>query len=597
MRRPVSRKLLALAALGLALAPAAAFAAPCPPSLIAQPKGNYLYLYFPTSVDSTFPLYGGTFVSGATSPLAPFNVADLDSTIGTTSQLRTGVFDMVVDDYCEFNVRVNSSTTLPTPTVPRWQIVGLGTDSADVGGALFGIAQAVDTNDSDPQDYSRVFAKSFKDAYGGAGNVLNGAGSTLARWTYAIGETAAHEAAHNYGVAHGNSAPRPASAEDSQNWHIMATGSTGLTGLMRVTRNRHFSDTEYEILGYNVGLNIKTLHNWDFVNPNNLSADSMRIKVLSTSSSLSINWWYNGSASPWQNPTVTYTGTTQSFQGSTYFVHYVNFSSPKTWSGPTPGVVLPAAPFHTGVTFAGSATTIINDVEVFNGSTLLPLAPRLAGYDTGDVDLGSGTFAVNFFNTNMAAGPLQLSQVLVFRSPRMLDIGSMMRGAEPRDLRGEPVEFLSSSRFTNLELVDRVEIPLGKLTDKRSVDIVYSAKDCPPGSLGSVQKDGAVVKGGAGDGEGVEIQYCHQGNALSLFPATYTYMVATVVDPQAKHWDPELEEFVTGPLESVIYFQLGGFQPDFNQNGIDDLRDIRTGTSRDEDGNGVPDEVRAEGGR
>jgi hypothetical protein len=596
MRRPVSRNLLALAALGLTLAPAAAFAAPCPPSLIAQPKGNQLFLYFPTSVDSTFPLYGGTFVSGATSPLAAFNVADLDPGIGTTSQLRNGVFNMVVDDYCEFNVEVNSSTTLPTPTMPRWQIVGLGTDSADVGGILFGIAQAVDTNDSDPQDYSRVFAKSFKDAYAGAGNVLNGVNSTLQRWTYAIGETAAHEAAHNYGAAHGHSAPRPASAEDGQNWHIMATGSTGLTGLMRVTRNRHFSDTEYEILGYNVGLNIKTLHNWDFVNPNGVSADSMRIKVLSTSNSLSTNWWYNGSASPWDNPTVSYTGTTQNFQGSTYFVHNVDFTVPQSWNGPNPGVVMPAADFHTGVTFSGSATTIIFDVQLFSGSTLLPLAPRLAGYDTGDVELGGGGFGVNFFNTNVAAGPLQLSEVLVFRSPRMVDISSMMRNARPVDLRGEPVEFLSSARFTNLELTESLELPIAKLTDKRSVDIVYSAKDCPPGSLGSVQKDG-VVKGGAGDGEGVEIQYCHKGNALSLFPATYTYMVAKVVDPNALHWDAKLGELVTGPLETVIYYQLGGFVPDFNRNGTDDLIDIRTGTSRDEDGNGVPDEVRTEGGR
>jgi len=31
--------------------------------------------------------------------------------------------------------------------------------------------------------------------------------------------------------------------------------------------------------------------------------------------------------------------------------------------------------------------------------------------------------------------------------------------------------------------------------------------------------------------------------------------------------------------------------PDFNENGIDDLIDIREGTSTDKNGNGIPDEV------
>ncbi|HEX7184340.1 MAG TPA: hypothetical protein VF756_21100 [Thermoanaerobaculia bacterium] len=244
MRSPILHNLLALAVFGLAAAPAGVHAAPCPANVLAQPKGNQLYVYLPTSSDASFPSWSGGLTGGSISPLAAFNVADLDSSIGTTAQLRNRIFDYVVDDYCEFNVKVNLSTSAPSPAVSRWQIVGVGSDSASAGGTLFGIAQAVDTNDADPQDYARVFAKSFKDAYGGAGNALNGTNSTLERWATAIGETTAHEAAHNYGAAHGHSAPRPVSAEDGANWHIMATGSTGLTGEMRASRNRHFSDTE-----------------------------------------------------------------------------------------------------------------------------------------------------------------------------------------------------------------------------------------------------------------------------------------------------------------------------------------------------------------
>ncbi|KRA17259.1 hypothetical protein [Lysobacter sp. Root604] len=568
------RSLSALIALAL-IAPAANAAPTCPANVLAQPKTNQLYVLYPT-VTTPFPSIGPS------TSAAPFNVADLDPVVGSTTTLRNRITDFIVDDYCEFNVKINPVTALPSPTEPRWQIVAVGSDTA---GSLFGQAQAVDTNDADPQDYARVWAKSFKDTYGAAGQPLNGIGSTLERWSTAIGTTTSHEAAHNYGAAHGHSAPRP--TEDAQNWHIMATGSTGLTGEMRAARNRHFSDTEYEILGHNVGLNTKTLHNWDFVNPNNTNANKMRIKLLSTSNSLSINWWYNGSESPWQNPTVTYTGGTQNFQGNVYYVHNLDFATAKPWSGPTAGVVMPAAPFHTGASFAGSASVIVFDVQLFNGATLLPLAPRLAGYDAGDIDVASGAFNLNFFNTNPAAGALELSEVQIFRSPRMLDISAMMRDGRPVDVRGQPVEFHSSSIIRKQIVADRLQIPLGKLTDPRTVDIVYKPEDCPQGAKGASRQ-------GPGDHASGEIKYCHKGNALSLFPNTYTYLVANVIQPNATYWDPRLRKFVQGPQQNTIYYQVGGVVPDLNRNGQDDLIDIRTGVSKDEDRNGVPDDARPE---
>jgi hypothetical protein len=50
-------------------------------------------------------------------------VADLDPGIGSTNQLRNRIFDVVTDDYCEFNVEVLQTTTnpeaLPSPPARR----------------------------------------------------------------------------------------------------------------------------------------------------------------------------------------------------------------------------------------------------------------------------------------------------------------------------------------------------------------------------------------------------------------------------------------------------------------------------------------------
>lgn len=577
--------------IGLGVALEAQGAPACPSFILSQPKGNALYLYFPTTADNTFPSYGGE----PTSPLADFDVADLDSGIGTTAQLRDRVFDIVTDDYCEFNVKVNQATATPSPSETRWQIVGIGSDAnVDASGCLFGKAQAVDTNDADPQDYARLWSDSFGEctiAEGGTAfnAAFSGMNSTLQRWATGIGETAAHEAAHNYGTGHGHSAPRAGSAEDAQNNHIMATGSTGLTGEIRASRDRHFSDTEYEILAHNVGLNIKTLHNWDFVNPNDTSANGMRIKLLSNASSLTVGWFYSGTRSPWTNPTVTNTGTTQSFQGTTYKVYDLDFTTAKSWDGGADGVVNAGAEFHTGASFSEADPVIVFRVQLLSAGNPLPLAPRLPGYDVGTADLATGDFSLGFFNTDPGAGDLIIRDLQVLRLPRMLDIAAMVTDARPVDIRGLPVEAQSSQRLEKMQLRESMDMPIARFSDKRSVDIVYGPGDCPQEFSTISSKRGATR--GPGDAAGMEVSYCHKGNALSLFPATYTYVIATVVEPNAKRWDAAQNAFVNGELKSRLFYQVAGIVPDFNHNGTDDLIDIRTGLSPDRNANGVPDDA------
>jgi hypothetical protein len=557
----------------------------CPSDALAHPKGNTLYLYFPTTSDNTFPEYG--IYGATTSPAEPFNVADLDSGIGTTAELRQRIFEMVTDDYCEFDVEVISMTSSPNPTEAQWQIAAIGSDSETVTFGvdtydLFGIAQAVDIGNIDPQDYARIYAGTFEVAYGSAGEALAGTGSTLERWATAIAETTSHEASHNYGVQHDDADPRPGSAEDAAVNHIIATGTT-LTGEDRASLDRHFSDTAYEILGANLGLTYYTLYNWDFVNPNDEDAHALQLEILSEANTLTIGWFYTGSSSPWTSPTISATGATTSFQGTTYNNFELDFSTGKSWSGGSNGVVPPGIKFHIGASFLESDAVIVRDTKLFDsGGIELPLAPRIFGYDDGTLDTSTGDFELTFTNFDVDR-PLILRSLEVSRVPRMIDINSMVENATLVGRTGFPVTLTTSCQWAkDMVVEDRISISIAGLMDERTVDFTYDPEDCEPGIIGL---DGSldIDKGG--------LEYCAEGTVLSLFPSTYIYVTATVVDPEAKYWDPIQGDFIEGPLETKIFYQFAGFKPDLNNNTVDDLIDIRTGTSVDENGNGIPDEV------
>ena len=184
----------------------------------------------------------------------------------------------------------------------------------------------------------------------------------------------------------------------------MATGNTGLTGEMRASRNRHFGDREYEILGHNIGLRIKTLYNWDFVNPNAESASQLVLTLLSPATTLTRNWFYGGTSSAWTNPTVAAAGT-QTFQGTTYNKFTLTFSAPKAWSGGANGVVPGGAEFHVGATFAEPDLVIVFEARLKDaGGTNLNLHPRLVrDADAGSADTATGDFNIRAFNFDPAA--------------------------------------------------------------------------------------------------------------------------------------------------------------------------------------------------
>jgi hypothetical protein len=572
--RKATRTLMILLFLYTLTVPASA--QDCPVTVLnATGQKNSLYVYFPTAVDNNFPEYGESGQS--TSPVSPFSMNQHDASI-MTGAVRFQTLQKMRTGYCEFDVAVKVATTPPAPAEDRWQVVAIGSDLSGQDG-LSGKAQNVDTGDAVAQDFCRVWVSSLQDW---ADVELKGANSTLERWSTAIANLALHETSHNFGSTHGDAIP--VSGEDAPPNHFIADPALGATPDTIVDRLNHHSDTSYEKLGHNLGLAIQTLHNWDFVNPNAQDADAATIRVLSKAGSLTIGWFYGGALSPWTNPTVTKQNFQTTFQGSPYNVFDLKFTAPKAWSGGANGTVPGGELFHLGATFLEDEGVIVFETTLHAGGSNLPLRPRLFGYDAGTA--GDGSFNASFFNTG--AAELLLSDVQVLYLPRMVSIEEMVVGGALRGIGGmEVTPFAREPRDPRDVLPSRLggpvrvtrepfTLPLARLTDRRHLDLTVGPDECKDSGFGGTP----------------EVNECpNEGTALSLFPATYTYVMATVTDPNARYWDKRLRRYVSGPLSTRFFFQVAGQVPDANANGIDDLLDIRNRTSRDGNANGIPDEA------
>ena len=569
----------ALGVLISALTPIAAWAAPeCPLSYgtTDSAKSNKLYLYFPATDDTAYP-YSGTAYH--------FDVADLTTGVGTTEQLRNRVHDIVVDDFCEFNIQVLQSTTSPdalTSPPARRHIEAIGSDNN--GGGAWGLSP---TSNADVLR-GRIWAGAYVSCEGGnqmghcsSTGALTSANNTLEHWAQAIGGTSAHESGHTYGVVHSDDDPPmggfgtdcgeyglgPAAGEDAVTRHLMPNGCR-LDGTARTTYRRHFSDRAYGILATNAGLSVQTMHNWDLVNPNSEAAHKLTIEFLSAESPVTVDWSYNGVTSPWINPTIASAGT-GTWHGSTLNKYRITWSSANpSWGGPS-ATVNGGAQFHIGATFTGvdfnvpDAIVIVN-VTLFDASSnALTLHPRLPIYDTGTVD-APDQFALHF-EAGPGSTPLQLQSAVIYQLPRVAAIESMVASGRPFTFDRLPIRPWTATRCAPAAVSERVRCVIGKLSDKPHIvdihrigdkNVVDCSRILPREILrGPVEIDHRDSRT-APDNDG---PIC-AGTVRDPFPSATVYVVATFVDPVAKHWDVRSRRYVTGPVASKVFYQFAGIR-------------------------------------
>ena len=576
----------------------------CPASVLAlQQHDSRIYLYYPTVQDPQFPAMGGGAV---TTPLGAFDLSQLDSSIGAEAALLARVETLVKTGLCEFNVGVTTvrQPQLPSPTESHWQIVGIGSDGFSSPQAPVAQAEHIsNSGDSDPQDYVRFWVADLGD-WAQLGGELIGANSTLDRWATGMANIILHELGHNHGTGHADAGPRQGTTEDAAPNHFMSPLNAASPSAF-VTALNHHSDTSYEALAHSVGLAAQTVHNWDFVNPNATSADSFTITLVAMQPGVTLTegWVYSGPLSPWSNALIAPDGQ-RNFQGQTRDAFVVIFHTIKAWAnGSTPGEVPPGALFHTGLSVHGGPFAVYDAVLSYQGAPLL-LHPRMVDF-AGTTGFRPGPparpgFSIRLTNPVPARGPILVRDIDVRFSPRMIDIETMVSGAVPRGLddrraalyertpsRDRP-DIAGRETLRRRQFVvgaDPISIPIAALSDPRHLMVEHH---CPPPERERAPPQGRRP---ARPPWSDDLSTCSAGTSLSLFPATYVYVSATIVDPAARQWDARRRRMVTGPLATRVFFQVAGSVPDANRNGVDDLLDIRNGRSRDANRDGVPDEI------
>ena len=541
----------------------------------AHAKPNKLYLYFPTKIiddPSVFPPYGFN-PDTPWLPLNKFDSADLPAytrpeghpdASRTVEALRNRIQDVVADIFCEFNVQVIQTTDALDPPRPgeRRNVIGFATDAFlegrdcehkyTLGQAK---ARAGDAGDATAVDFARIWAGTCQACAGSPGGALHGRRkSKLDRWANAIGSTAAHEVAHNYGLSHADGFVIPRRDEDQWDHHVMRGGyKREHYEFDDRALPRHLSDFETSVLARNVGLAIDTMWAWDFVNPNTATGAKLRMEILSTTPTLILSWPFAESTSPWINPTLSESlgKRTRKGKGNEYYVYAIEWSAGQPWSevpgGPPThpsGRVPGGSHFQVGATFSSAsqssepAAVIITDVTLFDEyDRALPKNPHWMGFDAGTLDSATGDLNLLFFN--VFDRPLILRDVVVQDLPRVMSIKSMTRN-QPIDGPVFDVSNLPDRKFARWETLG-IRRPLVK----SKVEIQPGEEfKLPVASLGHgqhifLQRNDRNCKG-SGPAEAL----CHPGRIVDLFPATTMYITATIVDPKG--------------VESRLFHQVAG---------------------------------------
>ena len=230
-------------------------------------------------------------------------------------------------------------------------------------------------------------------------------------------------------------------------------------------------------------------------------------------------------------------------------------------------MVAGGAEFHIGTTFAGvnfnaPNPIIIQDVTLYDASSnALTLNPRLPSYGASTLGGCWLTEYVQRFNAPPAAPELRLQSAAIFQLPRVATIDSMVGQGMPHTRDNQPIRPWSSSICPAAELKGGATCLIANL--REAPHAVSGRRLGDPGVIDCSRGNPPVTSPGTTaprdstrmpDDEG---PVC-AGEQFDPFPSTTVYVIATFVDPNAKHYDSATKTYVTGPVTSKVFYQFAG---------------------------------------
>jgi hypothetical protein len=316
------------------------------------------------------------------------------------------------------------------------------------------------------------------------------------------------------------------------------------------------------------------------VNPNQAAARSLEIDFLSDQETVTPTWPYAGNQSPWLNPVVKQLPAPGPFKGVYYNAYSITWSTPNPAYNGGSGMVAGGGEFHIGTTFSGvdfnqPDPIIIQNITLRDArGQALALHPRLPMYDTGSVSANG--YSLNIYTPPGGGTPLQLQSARIYQLPRVASIESMIGNGAPYTFDGRPITPWGSIACPPGSLVDGRHCPIARLDDRPHVLVQHrvgddNVIDCSRGAL--LRRLAALLRErnihlplraepvdgpkDAPESREPEGPVC-AGTQRDPFPSATVYMVASFVDPKARHWDPHLRRYITGPVSSRVFYQFAG---------------------------------------
>jgi hypothetical protein len=208
----------------------------------------------------------------------------------------------------------------------------------------------------------------------------------------------------------------------------------------------------------------------------------------------------------------------------------------------------------------------------------------LPSYDAGTVD-ATGNFVLNFF-APAEAPQLRLAGTTILQLPQLATIDALVAEGRPFTRDRRPIRPWTGTKCAPRTLEKGARCVIARVTQRPHVlvtarigqpGVVDCRRGVPPGPRAPQPRDstdrpdyeGPVVKppdsrAGPGvrdsaDRPDFEGPIC-AGTQRDPFPSAVVYVIASFVDPNARHYDRVKGAYVTGPLTSKLYYQFAAIR-------------------------------------